>query len=310
MTIKKTFGTVLVITTTLILCGATASAQRTKSLAKVGKEDVTSAEIKLLLAAQSDEVRQQLLANPKQLQEFLKTEADRKAVLMEARAAGVDKRSDVAMLMQRAQEQVLLTAHLSPRIVVPKGYPSDAEVASFYEKNKERFVSPEQVNVSTIFFLVLPAWSRDKALEDKIRLDAQRVAAEARKGSDFAELARLHSQDRPTADNGGSVGWATGAQLLPELAQAAFKLKPGEISDPIRTQLGYQILRVNDRRPAVQRPLADVRGIVVQLLQNDYRQMKEREAIDAAVKTYPVSTDAAAIETWRSEEVAATAKKQ
>ena len=309
MAIKKTFGTALVITTTLILCGAAVSAQRTKSLAKVGKEDVTSAELKLLLAAQTDEVRQQLLANPKQLQEFLKTETERKAVLMEARAAGVDKRSDVAMLMQRAQEQVLLTAHLSPRLVVPKGYPSDGEIASYYDKNKERFLSPEQVNVSTIFFLLLPAWSRDKALEDKIRLDAQRVTAEARKGSDFAELARLHSQDRPTADNGGTVGWVTGAQLLPELAQAAFKLKPGEISDPIRTQLGYQILRVNDRRPAVQRPLADVRGIVVQLLQNDYRQMKEREAIDAAVKLYPVSTDAAAIETWRSEEVAAAAKK-
>ena len=57
MTIKKTFGTVLVITTTLILCGATASAQRTKSLAKVGKEDVTSAEIKLLLAAQETYTR-------------------------------------------------------------------------------------------------------------------------------------------------------------------------------------------------------------------------------------------------------------
>ena len=309
MTIKKTFGTVLVITTTLILCGATASAQRTKSLAKVGKEDVTSAEIKLLLATQTDEVRQQLLGSPKQLQDFLKTEAERKAVLMEARAAGVDKRSDVAMLMQRAQEQVLLTAHLTPRLAVPSGYPSDAEITSYYDKNKERFVTPEQVNVSTIFFLVLPAWSRDKALEDKIRLDAQRVAAEARKGGDFAALARLHSQDRPTADNGGSVGWVTGAQLLPELAQAAFKLKPGDISDPIRTQLGYQILRVNDRRPPVQRPLADVRGIVVQLLQNDYRQMKEREAIDAAVKTYPISTDASAIETWRSEEIAATAKK-
>jgi len=309
MAINKTLATALVIATTLILCGAAVSAQRTKSLVKVGKEDVTSAEIKLLLATQSDEVRQQLLTNPKQLQEFLKTEAERKAVLMEARAAGVDKRSDVAMLMQRAQDQVLLTAHLSPRLAVPMGYPSDAEIASYYDKNKERFLSAEQVNVSTIFFLVLPAWSRDKALEDKIRLDAQRVAAEARKGSDFAELARLHSQDRPTADNGGSVGWVTGAQLLPELAQAAFKLKAGEISDPIRTQLGYQILRVNDRRPAVQRPLADVRAIVVQLLQNDYRQMKEREAIDAAVKTYPVLTDAAAIETWRSEEVAATAKK-
>lgn len=109
--------------------------------------------------------------------------------------------------MQRAQEQVLLDAYLAP----PKDYPSDDEIAAYYEQNKGRFLIPEQVNLSTIFLLVLPAWARDKTLEERIHADARHLAAEARKADDFAELARQHSQDRPTAENGGSVGWVTAA---------------------------------------------------------------------------------------------------
>ena len=310
MTGRTSGGTLLMIVIAVLLCGLPfAAAQRAKPLAKVGTQEVTSAEIKALLSVQTDDVRQQLLANPKQLEELVKAEAERKALLLEARKAGIDKRPDVAVLLQRAQEQTLLGAYLAPQIALPKDYPSDEAIAGYYEKNKERFLSPEQVNVSTIFLLVLPAWARDKALEEKVHTEALRLAGEARKGGDFAEMARLHSQDRPTAENGGAVGWVTAAQLLPELAQVAFKLKPGEISQAIRAQLGYHVLRVNDRRPAVQRPLSDVRRVVVQLLQTEYRARKEREAIDAAVKVNPVATDSAAIEKWRADEGAAAAKK-
>jgi parvulin-like peptidyl-prolyl isomerase len=310
MALQKTFGAAFVVAAALLVGGVPpASGQRAKPLARVGIQDVTPAEITALLGLQPDEVRQQLLANPKRLAELLRSEAERRAVLMEARGAGVDTRPEVAVLMQRAQEQALLSAYLTPRLAVPRDYPSEREIAGYYENNKQRFLIAEQVNVSTIFLLVLPAWARDKALEEKIHGDARWVAAEAKKGGDFAELARLHSQDRPTAENGGSVGWVTAAQLLPELAQAGFTLKPGEISDPIRTQLGYHILRVNDRKPMVQRSLAEVREGVIQLLHTEYRLRKEREAIDAAVKLHPVLTDGAAIEQWRSEEVAAAAKK-
>lgn len=311
MTIWKFVATLLVTGTAVLLCGppGIASAQRAKPLAKVGAQELTPAEVKALLSVQPEEVRQQLLANPKQLEELVKVEAERKAVLLEARRTGFDKRAEIVTLLQRAKEQTLLGAYLAPQTSVPKDYPSDDVVAAYYEANKDRFLSPEQVNVSTIFLLVLPAWAQDRALEEKVQAEMLHLAGEARKGGDFAELARLHSQDRPTAENGGAVGWVTAAQLLPELAQVAFKLKPGEISQPIRAHIGYHVLRVNDRKPAVQRSLTEVRRVIVQLLQNEYRAKKEREAIDRAVKAHPVTMDAAAIEKWRSDEVAAAAKK-
>lgn len=284
--------------------GAQILGQKAKPLARVGPQELTVAELKAVLDAQPEEVRQRLLTNPKQLEEFLKAEAERKALLAEARKAGVDKRPEVAVLIQRAQEQVILDAYLGPRVVLPQGFPTEEEVTAYYNKNKERFLVSEQVHLSTIFLLVLPAWAGDKALEAKIQAEAASISAQARKtGADFAELARRNSQDRPTAERGGVVGWATADQLLPELARVAFTLKPGEVSDPIRTQLGYHVLRVNDRTPAFQRPLAEARGEVIQLLQNEYRTRKEREVIEAVVKQRPISLDGPALESWRLDQL-------
>lgn len=278
--------------------------QKAEPLARVGTEELTVAEVRALLDAQPDEVRQRILMNPKQLEEFVKGEAERKALLAEARRAGVDKRPEVALLVQRTQEQAILNVYLGPRIAPPQGFPTEEAVASYYDKNKERFLIPEQVHLSIIFLVLLPAWAGDKALEAKIHAEAAHLSAEARKrGTDFAELARHFSQDRPTAEKGGVVGWVTARQLLPEVARAAFSLKPGEVSDPIRTQLGYHVVRVNDRRQAFQRPLSEARGEVVQLLQNEYRIVKEREAIEAALKQHPISVEGATLERWRLEEL-------
>jgi len=281
------------------------SGQKDKPLARVGTQELTAAEMKALLDTQSDEMRQQILANPKQLEEIAKGEAERKALLAEARKAGVEKRPEAAFAIQRAQEQAILDAYLNSRITLPQGFPTEDEIASYYAKNKERFLIPEQVELSTIFLLILPAWAGDKALEAKIQAEAASISAQARRvGADFGELARRYSQDRPTADRGGVVGWVTAAQLLPELAKAVLALKPGEVSDPIRTQLGYQVIRVNDRKPAVQRTLtSEVRGEVIQILRNEYRIKKVRELTEAALKQHPISVDGSAVESWRLDEV-------
>lgn len=272
-------------------------------LARAGQHAVTVDEMRALLGAQPEEVRPRILTNPKQLDEIVRGEAERKALLALARKAGVEGRGDVVFLIQRAQEQAILNAYLAPYRVLPEGFPTDAEVADYYAKNKARFLIPEQVNLSTIFLLLLPAWASDKKIEEKVRAEAAGVAAQAKRGGNFAELARRHSQDRPTAERGGVVGWVTAEQLVPELAQLAFSLKPGELSDPIRTQFGFHVIRVNDRTPAVQRPLAEVRGEVTGLLRQEYVTRKEREAIESALKQAPIAVDEAMLERWRLEEV-------
>jgi len=78
--------------------------------------------------------------------------------------------------------------------------------------------------------------------------EAKAVLAELKKGTDFAELARLKSKDPGAASEGGDLGYFTKDQMVPEFAEAAFKLDKGQLSDPIKTQFGWHIIQVQDKR--------------------------------------------------------------
>ena len=163
-----------------------ASVAPSVALARGAGQTVTVSDLRALLGAQSEDVKQRILANPRQLEELVKSETELKVVLAEARRQGMDKRPEVVFLMKRAQEQAIVSAYLAPSRVLPEGYPTDAEVADYYAKNKTRFTIPEQVNLSTVFLLLLPAWAGDKAIEAKVQSEAVSITAQAsgtRKGA-------------------------------------------------------------------------------------------------------------------------------
>ena len=78
--------------------------------------------------------------------------------------------------------------------------------------------------------------------------EAKAVVAEIRKGGDFAAIARTKSKDSISAREGGDLGWFTRDQVAPDFSKAAFRLKPGQLSRPVKTQLGWHVIRVEDRR--------------------------------------------------------------
>jgi peptidyl-prolyl cis-trans isomerase C len=78
--------------------------------------------------------------------------------------------------------------------------------------------------------------------------EAKAVLAELKKGTDFAELAKQKSKDPTAAAEGGDLGWFTKEQMVPEFAEAAFKLEKGQISEPVKTQFGWHIIEVEDKR--------------------------------------------------------------
>jgi peptidyl-prolyl cis-trans isomerase C len=78
--------------------------------------------------------------------------------------------------------------------------------------------------------------------------EAKEIEAELKKGADFATLAKQKSKDPSAATNGGDLGWFTKDQMVPEVAEVAFKLDKGQISDPVHTQFGWHIIKVEDKR--------------------------------------------------------------
>lgn len=153
---------------------------------------------------------------------------------------------------------------------------TDAEIREFYEKNPERFKQPEGVRASHILLRVQPG---DEAGKKKARAAIESLHKQAKAGKDFGDLARKHSNDG-SAQSGGDLGFFAKDRMVPEFANAAFALKPGQISGIVETSYGYHVIKVTERRPAATVPLEQVTEQVRQFL----TQQRHQEKAEAFVK--------------------------
>src|SRR4029078_2474392 len=92
-----------------------------------------------------------------------------------------------------------------------------------------------------------------------VKAKAEEVLKQAKSGADFAELAKKYSEDYSNAKNGGDLDYFGRGRMVPEVDQAVFAMQPGQISDLVKTQYGYHIIKLTDRKASTTKPLADVR---------------------------------------------------
>ncbi len=127
------------------------------------------------------------------------------------------------------------------------------EVERNYIENSELYSTPEQVRASHILF------KTDGKNDAEVKAKAEEVLKQARSGADFAELAKKYSEDEATAKKGGDLDYFTKGRMVPEFDQVAFSLEPGQISDLVKTQYGYHIIKVTDKKPGTTKSLDEVR---------------------------------------------------
>ena len=164
----------------------------------------------------------------------------------------------------------LLVARLLDAEIAPKVTVTPAQVDEFYKNNPDQFKQPERVRASHILFAFPP--DGNDAGRQLARTRAAAVLKDVKGGKDFAELARLHSQDTGSAPNGGDLGYFQAGQMVPPFEKAAFAMKPGQTSDLVESQFGMHIIRVADHQPARTLPLSEVRPQLQQFIQEQKRQ--------------------------------------
>ncbi len=127
------------------------------------------------------------------------------------------------------------------------------EVESWYRTHLAQYASPEKFRVRQILVQVPPD---DAGADARARERAAAIVKRARGGEDFGDLARKESDDDHTREDGGDLSWRSRGELDPALENAAFRLKVGQVSDPVRTPDGYHILQVTDHVAEQAEPLA------------------------------------------------------
>ena len=155
---------------------------------------------------------------------------------------------------------------------------NDAEAKKFYDSQVSALKPEEEVRARHIL-----VDSKDKARE---------MFEKIAHGSDFAQLAKEHSKDPGSKDQGGELGFFTRGQMVPQFEEAAFKLKKGEVSEPFESQFGWHIVRVDDRRQRAAPAFETVKDRVVasmihqkaQQIAADLRGKAQIEYIDPEIK--------------------------
>jgi peptidyl-prolyl cis-trans isomerase D len=153
---------------------------------------------------------------------------------------------------------------------------TDADVQDFYTKNIAQYTTPAQVRASHILFQTS---GKDEAT---VRTQAEAVLAQAKApGADFAALARQHSEDASNKESGGDLNYFGRGRMVPEFEAAAFSMKPGDISNLVKTQFGFHIIKLVDTQPEVVRPITDVREEIADQL----RWQKAQTEAESIAKT-------------------------
>lgn len=181
--------------------------------------------------------------------------------------------------------QFTVTEHLNAELVVldmpsieEAVKVSEADVQSYYKQNARRFAVPEERRASHILIEVPKNASESdhKAARDKAASLLSQL--KARPGA-FAELAKAHSQDPGSASKGGDLGFFGRGKMVRPFEEAVFSLVKGELSDVVQSDFGYHIILLTDVKPAVEKPLSQVRA---QVMEEIKRQLAGKRYAEAA----------------------------
>jgi peptidyl-prolyl cis-trans isomerase C len=201
-------------------------------------------------------------------------------VAQAAEAKKVPDREDFKRRLAYSRDKLLMEMMLQQE---GKASISEAALHQVYDEATKQMAGEKEVHARHILV----------DTEDQ----AKAILADLKKGGDFAAIAKEKSKD-PGAANGGDLGYFTQDQMVPEFAQAAFKLQPGQLSDPVKTQFGWHIIKVEEKRD---RPIPEFDKVRDQLetflarrtqadLINKLRAQANIERVETAPEAAPLPT--------------------
>jgi peptidyl-prolyl cis-trans isomerase C len=244
---------------------------------------ITTADVNADAQRMPEDVRPVILSQPQQVQQIVSNLYVRRALADDAEKQGLGKTPEVQAVLRLARDKVLSDAWIEQvreRSRLPAQV-AEGQARSLYNAKPERFELAEQVQVRHILVA-------GDAPESKAK--AEELLAQLKTGADFAELAKANSSDKGSGAKGGDLGYFSRGRMVPEFDKVAFALdKPGALSDLVKTQFGYHILRLEGRKPAGTKPYLEVREQLLAEVQDKAAQdaiTAEADKLRAAAKPH------------------------
>ena len=246
------------------LAGKTAKHhKRLKSnvVAVVNGHEVTVDDYKLALQTLPPRM-QMLVKQDKAIREkFLDNLVSKEILKIEAKKEKVRLSKEQKKKLEEFKNELLINALLDKHLGKIKV--TDQEAARYYREHKKEFTTPAQVKASHILV--------------QTKEEAENIIKRLKKGADFAKLAQQYSLDHVSAKKGGDLGYFSKEQMVKPFADAAFALKVGQISKPVKTRFGYHVIKVTDKKKASLQPFPLVKKQIKEKLLRE----KQQKAFDA-----------------------------
>ena len=174
----------------------------------------------------------------------------------------------------------LIDIKVADKIVI-----TDEETKAYYDGNPQFFQQPGQVKASHILIKVEP--TADEAQKAEARKKITEVQQKLKDGGDFAALAKEYSEG-PSSTRGGYLGYFRRGQMVGPFEEAAFSMKPNEVSDLIETRFGYHLIKVYDKKPEQTLAYADVKDKIAQRLKQEKVQKDATQYVENLTKSAEV----------------------
>ena len=226
-----------------------------KVVAQINGREIRDDEFKMRFSRLTPALKSKY-SDEKGKREFLEEIIKRELLLQEAKKAGIEKDQVLLDRIEEMRERLILNEFLQ-REVEGKLVTTDKELEDYYNLHKEEFKSPDEAKISHILV--------------KNEEDAKAVIKRLRKGSDFAKMAREISIDMATKDSGGEMGVIQKGKFHPQLDSVIFSANEGDVSDPVKTERGYHIIKVQKKIPGIPLSFNDAKNILSQRYQIEKR---------------------------------------
>jgi parvulin-like peptidyl-prolyl isomerase len=288
---KKT-PLLLLLTLTLNVGGVCAADDTV--VARVGTRDIRVGDLQPILASLDVRERAALAENPAALNQVVRTLIIQQLLVQKATDEGYDKRPTVQQMLEQARLNALAEGFLASSTRVPEGFPSDEEVAAFYEANKASLLLPRRFELAQIFLAV------PEGAGEVDEIQAQRRASDLRRRldaprADFAEIARAESDEPESAARGGQIGLLPENMIQPEVREKIAGLSVGAITEPIRLPGGWHIVKVLDIKEPQPATLEEIKPLLADRLRAQREQLNREAFLNNLLQENPVAINELAL---------------